>query len=108
MAGVPPVVICRNPGNGLAWEGTAAVASAGQRFGALQVFRLAVLVFGLAQVLMTLSPNATLMIMARLAALAILPFGRLPGRLTALTGGIRRALCPLLRDMPRDFPHRMR
>jgi len=36
-----------------------------QRFGALQVFRLAVVVFGLAQVLMTLSPNATAMIIAQ-------------------------------------------
>jgi predicted MFS family arabinose efflux permease len=36
-----------------------------QRFGALHVFRLAVIVFGLAQVLMTLSPNAPLMIIAQ-------------------------------------------
>jgi predicted MFS family arabinose efflux permease len=36
-----------------------------QRFGALQVFRLAVLVFGLSQVLMTFSPNATMMISAQ-------------------------------------------
>src|SRR6201995_4065476 len=32
-----------------------------QRFGALQVFRIAVIVFGAGQVLMTLSPNATAM-----------------------------------------------
>ena len=36
-----------------------------QRFGALQVFRVAVVVFGAAQVLMTFSPNATLMITAQ-------------------------------------------
>jgi len=36
-----------------------------QRFGALQVFRIAVIVFGGAQVLMTLSPNATAMITAQ-------------------------------------------
>ncbi|WP_234820291.1 MULTISPECIES: MFS transporter [Sinorhizobium] len=36
-----------------------------QRFGALRVFRLAVIVFGLAQVLMTFSPNATAMITAQ-------------------------------------------
>src|SRR5215813_2313428 len=36
-----------------------------QRFGALQVFRAAVVVFGLAQVLMTFSPNAALMIAAQ-------------------------------------------
>lgn len=36
-----------------------------QRFGALQVFRLAVIIFGLAQILMTFSPNATVMIMAQ-------------------------------------------
>lgn len=36
-----------------------------QRFGALQVFRVAVVVFGCAQVLMTLSPNAALMISAQ-------------------------------------------
>lgn len=36
-----------------------------QRFGALQVFRIAVIVFGLSQVLMTLSPNAASMITAQ-------------------------------------------
>ncbi|WP_029002956.1 MFS transporter [Azorhizobium doebereinerae] len=36
-----------------------------QRFGALHVFRIAVVVFGCAQVLMTFSPNATLMITAQ-------------------------------------------
>ncbi|MFI0843379.1 MFS transporter [Mesorhizobium sp. IMUNJ 23232] len=36
-----------------------------QRFGALRVFRLAVIVFGLAQVLMTFSPTATAMISAQ-------------------------------------------
>jgi predicted MFS family arabinose efflux permease len=36
-----------------------------QRYGALRVFRLAVIVFGLSQVLMTLSPNATTMISAQ-------------------------------------------
>ena len=36
-----------------------------QRFGALQVFRIAVVVFGVAQVLMTFSPNATSMITAQ-------------------------------------------
>lgn len=36
-----------------------------QRFGALRVFRLAVVVFGLSQVLMTFSPNATAMITAQ-------------------------------------------
>lgn len=36
-----------------------------QRFGALQVFRIAVVVFGSAQILMTLSPNATAMITAQ-------------------------------------------
>lgn len=36
-----------------------------QRFGALQVFRIAVVVFGAGQVLMTLSPNATSMITAQ-------------------------------------------
>jgi len=36
-----------------------------QRFGAVRVFRLAVIVFGLSQVLMTFSPNATLMITAQ-------------------------------------------
>src|SRR5262249_57597790 len=35
-----------------------------QRFGALHVFRIAVVVFGGAQTLMTFSPNATLMITA--------------------------------------------
>jgi predicted MFS family arabinose efflux permease len=36
-----------------------------QRFGALQVFRLAVVVFGAAQILMTISPNASAMISAQ-------------------------------------------
>src|ERR1700760_2120725 len=36
-----------------------------QRFGALRVFRAAVLLFGAAQVLMTLSPTATFMIVAQ-------------------------------------------
>lgn len=36
-----------------------------QRFGAVRVFRFAVIVFGLGQVLMTFSPNATAMIMAQ-------------------------------------------
>jgi predicted MFS family arabinose efflux permease len=36
-----------------------------QRFGAVRVFRLAVIVFGGSQVLMTLSPNATAMIIAQ-------------------------------------------
>jgi len=36
-----------------------------QRYGALQAFRIAVLIFGASQVLMTLSPNATLMITAQ-------------------------------------------
>src|SRR5215211_4562073 len=36
-----------------------------QRYGALHVFRAAVVVFGCAQVLMTFSPNAALMITAQ-------------------------------------------
>ena len=40
-------------------------AKLAQRFGALQVFRAAVVVFGLAQVLMTFSPNAMLMAAAQ-------------------------------------------
>src|SRR6187549_1268278 len=36
-----------------------------QRYGALKVFRAAVILFGLAQVLMTFSPNAALMITAQ-------------------------------------------
>ena len=48
-----------------------------QRFGALPVFRLAVLVFGCAQVLMTFSPNASAMIGAQVlcgaAAAVIVP-----------------------------------
>lgn len=36
-----------------------------QRYGALYVFRMAVVVFGVAQVIMTLSPNATAMITAQ-------------------------------------------
>jgi MFS family permease len=39
-----------------------------QRYGTLRVFRLAVLVFGAAQVLMTLSPTATMMIAAQAAS----------------------------------------
>jgi predicted MFS family arabinose efflux permease len=40
-------------------------AKLGQRYGALQIFRVAVIVFGAAQVLMTFSPNATMMITAQ-------------------------------------------
>lgn len=40
-------------------------AKLNQRFGALNVFRTVVLLFGAAQVLMTLSPNATLMVTAQ-------------------------------------------
>jgi len=40
-------------------------AKLNQRFGALNVFRVVVVLFGAAQVLMTLSPNATLMITAQ-------------------------------------------
>ncbi|WP_349436960.1 MFS transporter [Pararhizobium sp. A13] len=40
-------------------------AKLNQRYGALKVFRAAVLVFGIAQVLMTFSPNATFMIAAQ-------------------------------------------
>jgi predicted MFS family arabinose efflux permease len=40
-------------------------AKLNQRFGALHVFRAVVVLFGAAQVLMTLSPNATLMIAAQ-------------------------------------------
>jgi len=40
-------------------------AKLNQRFGALHVFRVVVVLFGAAQVLMTLSPNATLMITAQ-------------------------------------------
>ena len=40
-------------------------AKLNQRFGALKVFRAVVLLFGAAQVLMTFSPNATLMITAQ-------------------------------------------
>ncbi|MBN8993959.1 MAG: MFS transporter [Rhizobiales bacterium] len=36
-----------------------------QRFGALNVFRIAVIVFGISQAIMTFSPNATLMITAQ-------------------------------------------
>lgn len=36
-----------------------------QRYGALNVFRIAVVMFGIAQVLMTFSPNATMMISAQ-------------------------------------------
>jgi predicted MFS family arabinose efflux permease len=52
-------------------------AKLNQRFGALQIFRAMVLVFGAAQVLMTFSPSATLMIVAQClcgaAAAAIVP-----------------------------------
>jgi predicted MFS family arabinose efflux permease len=40
-------------------------AKLGQRYGALQIFRAAVTVFGAAQVLMTFSPNAAMMITAQ-------------------------------------------
>jgi predicted MFS family arabinose efflux permease len=40
-------------------------AKLGQRYGALQIFRTAVTVFGAAQVLMTFSPNAAMMITAQ-------------------------------------------
>jgi len=40
-------------------------AKLNQRFGALNIFRVVVLLFGAAQVLMTFSPNATLMILAQ-------------------------------------------
>ncbi|MFG1427644.1 MFS transporter [Roseixanthobacter glucoisosaccharinicivorans] len=40
-------------------------AKLNQRFGALRVFRTVVVLFGCAQVLMTFSPNATLMILAQ-------------------------------------------
>jgi MFS family permease len=40
-------------------------AKLNQRFGALKVFRIVVALFGLAQVLMTFSPNATFMIVAQ-------------------------------------------
>jgi MFS family permease len=43
-------------------------AKLNQRFGSLAVFRIAVLVFGAAQVLMTFSPNATAMITAQAGA----------------------------------------
>lgn len=42
-------------------------AKLNQRFGALQVFRVVIVVFGLAQVLMTLSLNATMMLAAQAA-----------------------------------------
>jgi MFS family permease len=52
-------------------------AKLNQRFGSLVVFRIAVLVFGAAQVLMTFSPNATAMITAQalsgLAGAAMVP-----------------------------------
>jgi len=52
-------------------------AKLNQRFGAVMVFRSVVLVFGLAQVLMTLSPNATMMITAQglcgIAGAALVP-----------------------------------
>jgi predicted MFS family arabinose efflux permease len=52
-------------------------AKLNQRFGALKVFRATVLLFGAAQVLMTFSPNATVMITAQglsgAAAAAIVP-----------------------------------
>lgn len=52
-------------------------AKLNQRFGSVVVFRLSVIVFGAAQVLMTISPNATLMIMAQalsgLAGAAMVP-----------------------------------
>jgi MFS family permease len=55
-------------------------AKLNQRFGSLVVFRIAVLVFGAAQVLMTFSPNATAMITAQalsgLAGAAMVPAPR--------------------------------
>ncbi|MET3355447.1 UNVERIFIED_ORG: MFS family permease [Xanthobacter viscosus] len=52
-------------------------AKLNQRFGAVRVFRIVVLLFGLAQVLMTFSPNATVMIIAQAlsgaAGAALLP-----------------------------------
>lgn len=52
-------------------------AKLNQRYGALKVFRTTVLLFGVAQVLMTLSPNATVMITAQglsgAAAAALVP-----------------------------------
>ena len=52
-------------------------AKLNQRFGALHVFRAVVVLFGIAQVLMTFSPNATLMITAQglsgLAGAALVP-----------------------------------
>jgi MFS family permease len=52
-------------------------AKLNQRFGALHVFRTVVVLFGIAQVLMTFSPNATLMITAQglsgLAGAALVP-----------------------------------
>jgi MFS family permease len=52
-------------------------AKLNQRFGALLVFRICVLLFGLAQVMMTLSPTATVMIAAQglsgAAAAALVP-----------------------------------
>ncbi len=52
-------------------------AKLNQRFGSLRVFRAVVLVFGVAMVLMTLSPNATMMIvaqgMAGMAGAALVP-----------------------------------
>jgi len=52
-------------------------AKLNQRFGSVVVFRLSVIVFGAAQVLMTISPNATLMITAQalsgLAGAAMVP-----------------------------------
>ena len=40
-------------------------AKLNQRFGSLQVFRVVVVLFGFAQVLMTFSPTATVMLLAR-------------------------------------------
>jgi len=52
-------------------------AKLNQRFGALNVFRVVVLIFGLAQTLMTFSPSATLMITAQglsgMAGAALVP-----------------------------------
>lgn len=75
--GVPPTTIASGiVAYGMIVAGFVMVgAKLVQRFGALPVFRLAVLVFGIAQVLMTISPNASSMISAQVlcgAAAAII------------------------------------
>lgn len=75
--GVPPTTIASGiVAYGMIVAGFVMVgAKLVQRFGALPVFRLAVLVFGVAQVLMTISPNASSMISAQVlcgAAAAII------------------------------------